>query len=516
MKKQTISRLLIIAFMISMYGYRIQAVTNNTLSNNIKNDKSSTKLKIMSIYKKNKVKKNFKQGEILVKMKSSISNSSAESVEKKYNIKTKKHLKKQLDVVKFDTTKYSADEVLSNLNNNPNVEYAEPNYISKLSSSPKNEPYFNKMWGLNNITTKDIDINVENAWKITTGNPNLVVGVIDTGIDNNHVDLKSNIWINTKEIAGNGIDDDKDGYIDDHNGWNFPNGTNNVFDDNSHGTHVSGIIAASANGRGTVGVAPNVKIMPLKATDYQGDLYTSDVISAIQYGTSHGVKLFNCSFGGEDFSQSEYDAIKNSDALFMCAAGNGDAYGNGINNDGVNKNYPSSFDLPNIISVASVKSDGTLSTFSNYGLKSVDIAAPGSDIYSTVPGGYGSKSGTSMATPYVTGVVALVLSTNMNLTSIQVKNSIMKSTNKLPELEKVISTGAMVDAFGAISIASPSRVFSVTDVDRNRITDIKDLARVESAYNSRTGDSKYNDILDINNDGIIDIYDLVSVSKAMK
>lgn len=516
MKKRTISSLVIIVFMISIYGYRVQAVTNNTLRNDIKNDKSGLKSKIMSIYKKNKVKKNFKQGEILVKIKSGNSISSALSVEKKYSIKTKKHLKKQLDVVKFNATQYSTDEVLSNLNNNPKVEYAEPNYISKLSSSPSMEPYFNKMWGLNNITTKGIDINVENAWKITTGNPNLVVGVIDTGIDNNHVDLKNNIWINTKEIAGNGKDNDNDGYIDDYNGWDFEKNTNSVYDNNSHGTHVSGIIAASANGKGIVGVAPTVKIMPLKAADDQGDLYTSDVISAIEYGTNHGVKLFNCSFGGEDFSQTEYDAIKNSNALFMCAAGNGDADENGMNNDGVIKNYPSSFDLPNIISVASVNSDGTLSSFSNYGRTSVDIAAPGNDIYSTVPGGYGFKSGTSMATPYVTGVAALVLSTNMNLTSTEVKDSIMKSTNKLPKLEKVISTGAMVDTLGAMAIATPSMVFSLTDVDKDRTTDIKDLALVESAYNSRAGDSKYKDILDINNDGIIDIYDLVSVSKAMK
>ncbi|MCB2293586.1 S8 family serine peptidase [Clostridium algoriphilum] len=372
------------------------------------------------------------------------------------------------------------------------------------------------MWGLNNTTTKGIDINVENAWKTTTGNPKIVVCIIDTGIDYNHKDLKSNVWTNTKEIVGNGIDDDKDGYIDDYNGWDFADGTNNSIDNHSHGTHVSGIIAASSNGIGTVGVAPTVKIMPLKAANDQGDLYTSDVISALQYGTSHGVKLFNCSFGGEDFSRAEYDAIKNSNALFVCAAGNGDANGYGINNDNAIKNYPASFDLPNIISVASVKSDGTLSTFSNYGTSSVDIAAPGSNIYSTVPGGYGYRSGTSMATPHVTGAAALVMSTNMNLTPINVKNSIMKSNNKLPELGEKIATGAIVDAYGAMFIASPSIVFSITDVDKNGITDTNDLALVGSAYNSRTGESKYKDILDINNDGIIDVYDLVRVSKVMK
>jgi len=515
MKKKTLSKLLTIVFILSIYGYRVQAVTNNTLNSSIKNDKSGTKSKVMSIYKKNKAKKNFKQGEILVKVKAGSSKLSVESVGKKYSMGTKKHLNNQLDVVKFDSKKYDLDEVLLNLNNDSNIEYAEPNYISKVSSSPSLEPDFSKLWGLKNTTTKGKDIDVENAWKTTTGNPNLVVGVIDTGVDYNHKDLKSNIWINNKEIAGNGKDDDNDGYIDDYNGWDFAYGTNDCFDDNSHGTHVSGIIAASANGIGTVGIAPTVKIMPLKVADDQGDLYTSDVVSAIQYGISHGVKIFNCSFGGVDFSQTEYDAIKNSNALFVCAAGNGDANGNGLNNDNAVKNYPSSFDLVNIISVASMKSDGTLSTFSNYGAISVDIAAPGSDIYSTVPGGYDYKSGTSMATPYVTGVAALVLSTNMNLTPIEVKNSIMKSTNKLPISVKKISSGAIADAFGAMRIASPSVVYGVTDVDKNGTTDIKDIALVGEAYNSREGDSKFKDILDINNDGIINIYDLVYISKAI-
>lgn len=471
MKKKIISRLLTFIFMFNIFGYRVQAVIKNTVAENpqnvatLQNDKLGTKSKIMSNYEENKIKKNFKEGEVLVKIKAGTSNSSIESAQKKYNIKSKKNLNKQLDLVKFDNSKYSLDEMLLNLNSDLNIEYAEPNYISKISSDPENEPYFKSMWGLKNTTNQGIDINVETAWKNSTGNPNLVVGVIDTGVDYHHEDLKDNIWINNKEIANNGIDDDKNGYVDDYNGWDFAYSDNSSYDDNSHGTHVSGTIAASSNGIGIVGIAPNVKIMPLKAADSKGELYTSDIVSAIEYGVSKGVKLFNCSFGSSDFSQTEYDAIKNSNALFICAAGNGDTYGNGMDNDSYVKNYPSSFELLNIVSVASMDKNGYLSTFSNYGVTSVDIAAPGSSIYSTVPGGYAYKSGTSMATPHVTGVAALVLSADMNLSPIEVKNCILKTTHKLPQLENRIATGAIVDAFGAMAIAKPSIVINVTGIE---------------------------------------------------
>ena len=505
MRKKIVSSLIMIMIIINIFGYRVQATPQI--------DKSAAKSKIMDNYEKNKEKKNFKKDEIIVKVKTGTKNSAIQSVEKKYSIKSKKQLDQKLDIVKFDNNKYSMNEMLLNLNNDLNIEYAEPNYISKISSSPENEPDFSKMWGLYNTISKGIDINASAAWKISTGNSNIVVGIIDSGIDYNHKDLKDNIWINNKEIPNNRIDDDKNGYVDDYNGWNFAYGDNDSYDDDSHGTHVSGTIAASSNGIGIVGVAPTVKIMPLKAADYKGDLYNSDIISAIQYGTRKGVKIFNCSFGTENFSQAEYDVIKSSNALFMCAAGNGDVYKNGLNNDGNVKFYPASFDLSNIISVGSIDKNGYLSTFSNYGAVSVDIAAPGSDIYSTVPGGYSYKSGTSMATPHVTGVAALVLSANMDLSPIDIKNRILKNTHKLPQLKNKIATGASVDAFGAMTTAKPNMP---TDVDDNGITDINDLTLVSLAYNSCAGNSEYKGTLDINNDSIVDIYDLVQVSKAIK
>ncbi len=499
--------------MFNVYGYVVQASYNSSVESNFQNDNFDAKLLIMNNFQKNKHMKNFKEDEIIVKVKMGTSKLSIQSTEKKYSIKSKKHLNSKLDIVKFDNKKYTMDEMLLSLNNDLNIEYAEPNYISKLSSSPENEPEFSRMWGLNNTTSQGIDINVKTAWKTSIGNPNLVVGIIDSWIDYNHEDLKDNIWINKGEIPNNEIDDDNNGYIDDYNGWNFANSDKNSSDDNGHGTHVSGIIAATSNGRGTVGVAPTVKIMPLKTASSNGELYSSDIVSAIEYGISKGVKLFNCSYGGADFSQAEYDVMKSSNALFICAAGNGDVYGKGLDNDSSAKNYPSSFDLPNIISVASMDKYGYLSTFSNYGVVSVDIAAPGSYIYSTVLGGYGYKSGTSMATPHVTGVAALVLSANMSLSSIKVKDCILQSSHKLPQLENKIATEAIVDAFAAMTIAKSS---IATDVDDNGTTDINDLALVSSSYNSSMGDPKYKNILDINNDEVIDIYDLVDLSKAIR
>ena len=453
-----------IIFIFNIYGYKVQAIANNSLAANGEIDKSVAKSHIMNNYKSNKVKKNFKADEIIVKAKVSTNNASIQSTKNKYSLKSKKKLDKQLDVIKFDSNKYSMDEILLSLNQDANIEYAEPNYIRKVSGSPENEPGFINMWGLNNTTTKGVDINVEAAWKVSTGNPNLVVGVIDTGIDYSHEDLENNIWTNNAEIPDNGKDDDGNGYVDDVNGWNFAYGSNDPYDDNDHGTHVSGTIAAPANGIGIAGVAPTVKIMPLKTADAEGTSYDSDIVSAIQYGVSKGVKLFNCSFGGDGFSQAEYDVMKSSNALFMCAAGNGDDNNNGLDTDGSIKNYPSSFDLPNIISVASIDEDGALSSFSNYGMTSVDIAAPGDSIYSTVPGGYAYYSGTSMATPHVTGVAALVLSENMNLSPSEVKNCILKSTNKLSSLANKTVTGAIVDAFGAMVVAKPSILVNVTGV----------------------------------------------------
>ncbi|MEG4861660.1 S8 family serine peptidase, partial [Microcoleus sp. K1-B1] len=322
-----------------------------------------------------------------------------------------------------------------------------------------NDPGYSQLWALNNTGqtggTADADIDAAEAWDIQQGNPNLVIGVIDTGVDYNHPDLVENIWTNPGEIAGDGIDNDNNGYIDDVRGWDFAYNDNDPMDVDGHGTHVSGTIAAKGNnGVGVTGVAWNANIMPLKFISDEGFGYTSDAILAINYATAKGVKLTNNSWGGGGFSQSLYDAINTAGqqgALFIAAAGND--YGQ--NND-ITPAYPASYDLSNIISVASTTDTDALSSFSNYGATTVDLGAPGSGIYSTTPGGtYGFKDGTSMASPHVTGAAALLWSQNPTWTAQQVKNRLMQTTDPIPTLSGNTVSGGRLNINSALGGSTP-------------------------------------------------------------
>ncbi|MFM6772099.1 MAG: S8 family serine peptidase, partial [Microcystis panniformis] len=294
-----------------------------------------------------------------------------------------------------------------------------------------------------------------------TGDPNLVIGVIDTGVDYNHPDLVGNIWTNSGEIANDGIDNDGNGYIDDIRGWDFAYNDNNPSDVHGHGTHVAGTIAAKGNnGVGVTGVAWNAKIMPLKFLNDQGSGYTSDAILAINYATDKGVKLTNNSWGGGGFSQGLYNAINaagQAGALFIAAAGN-----SGQNAD-IYPMYPAAYDLANIISVAATNRKDQLVTFdntggwwgSNYGLTSVDLGAPGSQIYSTTPNNtYSTYSGTSMASPHVAGAAALLWSQNPTWTAQQVKNTLMNTGDSLASLAGKTVSGKRLNVFNALAAAN--------------------------------------------------------------
>ncbi|MEG5042581.1 MULTISPECIES: S8 family peptidase, partial [unclassified Microcoleus] len=330
--------------------------------------------------------------------------------------------------------------------------------ITPQTTTP-NDPSYSQLWGLNNTGqsggTADADIDAAEAWDIQQGNPNLVIGVIDTGVDYNHPDLVGNIWTNPGEIAGDGIDNDNNGYIDDVRGWDFAYNDNDPMDVDGHGTHVSGTIAAKGNnGVGVTGVAWNAKIMPLKFLSDEGSGYTSDAILAINYATAKGVKLTNNSWAGGGYSQSLYDAINTAGqqgALFIAAAGNE------INNNDITPVYPASYDLSNIISVASTTDTDALSSdFSNYGATTVDLGAPGSGIYSTTPGGtYGFKDGTSMASPHVTGAAALLWSQNPTWTAQQVKNRLMQTTDPIPTLSGNTVSGGRLNINSALGGSTP-------------------------------------------------------------
>jgi subtilisin family serine protease len=327
------------------------------------------------------------------------------------------------------------------------VQYAEPNYIYNHFAT-SNDSYFTNgsLWGMsanNNLN----GCRANAAWAANkTGSSSVYIGVIDEGYMFSHEDLAANAGVNPGEIAGNGVDDDSNGYVDDVQGWDFANNDRTVFDGtvDDHGTHCAGTIGAvGGNGKGVAGVVWNVKMLSGKFLGSNGGT-TANAIKAVDYFTNLKTRSVNPvnivatsnSWGGGGFSQGLKDAIDRAGTagiLFVAAAGN-----SGTNND-VTASYPSGYTSANIIAVASITSTGALSSFSQYGATTVDIGAPGSAVWSTVPvasgkgrkitiaSGYASYSGTSMATPHVSGAVALYASINPGATAAQIKSAILGS-----------------------------------------------------------------------------------------
>ena len=287
------------------------------------------------------------------------------------------------------------------------------------------------------------------AWDISPGSSQVVVAVIDTGVDYTHPDLAANIWSNPGEIPSNGIDDDQNGYVDDLHGVNVLAGSGDPLDDNNHGTHCSGTIGGVGNNaQGVAGVNWNVQLMGVKflASSGAGSLYGA--IAGIHYAIQNGAKIISASWGGGGYSQALYDAIseaKDAGVLFVAAAGN-----SGLDSD-VIPGYPAAYDLDNIVSVAATGKNDSLATFSNYGAKSVDIAAPGVGILSTtIGGGYEGFSGTSMATPHVAGVAALVKSVYPELDYHALKARLLDG-DAIPALSGKILTGKRLNAYRALT-----------------------------------------------------------------
>jgi subtilisin family serine protease len=325
------------------------------------------------------------------------------------------------------------------------VKSCSPNYQVHTTET-SNDPKLPELWGMSAAN----GIDAPSAWNVSTGSNDVVVAVIDTGADYNHPDLAANIWTNPGEIAGNGIDEDGDGVVDDVHGFNAVANNGNPMDDNEHGTHVSGTIGARGNnGVGVVGVNWNVKIMPLKFLGADGSGSLSAAVQAINYmvmmkNRGVNIRVANNSWGGGGYSDALYHAIaraRDAGIIFVAAAGN-----ESNNNDG-NPSYPADYDLPNVVSVAAVDQNRNLAYFSNFGVNSVDIAAPGVDILSTTPNNtYQKFSGTSMATPHVTGALALLLANEPDLTYEQAIQRLYDSGLDVPALHDVIRTGRMVNA----------------------------------------------------------------------
>ena len=347
---------------------------------------------------------------------------------------------------------HSLASTLQSLQGSSQVKMVQPD--SKITAKIiPNDPSFSQLYGMNNTGqtggNNDADIDAPEAWDKTTGTGQTIVAVIDTGVDYNHPELRDNIWTNPGEIAGNGRDDDNNGYIDDIHGYDFANNDANPMDDNGHGTHVSGTIGAVGNNStGVAGVNWHTSIMALKFLDASGSGFLSTAISALDYAVANGARLSNNSWGGGGFDATLGLAIANAGAkghIFVAAAGNSFA-----NND-LFPNYPSNYNYDNIVAVAATDNRDNLAGFSNFGVTTVDIAAPGVNILSTVlNGGYATYSGTSMATPHVTGALSLYWDANPGATYTQVINALYQGADVVPSLQGLVAGAKRLNLNGLL------------------------------------------------------------------
>ena len=355
------------------------------------------------------------------------------------------------------------------------VEYVEANTILRIDATLPNDTDFGKLYGLHNVGqtggTEDADIDAPEAWDITTGSPQVLVGIIDTGVDYRHPDIKANYWTNPGETGvdadghdkqNNGIDDDGNGFIDDFRGWDFANNDNDPLDDHDHGTHCAGTIGGRGDdGIGVAGVNWQVSLVGLKFLTASGSGTLEDAVEAIEYATKLGVAMTSNSWGGGGYSPTMDAAIAGANAagiLFIAAAGN-----DGNDND-LAPHYPSSYEHDNVIAVAATDHQDRLAGFSCYGAESVDVAAPGVAIYSTrTAGAYTLMSGTSMATPHVAGVAALVKAAYPAAGIAELRARLVNTVDHVPSLAGKVASGGRINAFNALEndTLSPGIVMEV-------------------------------------------------------
>ncbi len=416
-------------------------------------------------------------GEYIVKLKKGVSakrfftNSRMKSmIQKRKRLRVKKSKIYRIKVnsrVKISTVK--------KLKSHPMIEFIEPNYIYELPKFRKGKAYslrelpkddmFGELWGLNN--TKDTDINAPEAWDKSFGTKKVVVAVVDTGIDLSHPDLKANLWVNKAELNGTpNVDDDGNGYVDDIHGYDFIDQDSTPEDGHSHGSHCAGTIGAVHDELGVAGVVKNATLMASKIFNARGRTTVAAIVEAITYSADNGAHVMSNSWGGGGASQAIKSSIEYANekgSIFVAAAGNSS------NDNDKRPNYPSNYEIDNMIAVAAYEESGKKAYFTSYGKKTVDVAAPGVDILSTVLNGkYAKYSGTSMATPHVSGVVALLLSMNpdfigekgeklVKLPATKIREILIKTSTKTDALKNISVSGGRVDASKVLNAVSRLR-----------------------------------------------------------
>ncbi len=441
-----------------------------------------------------------KEGEIIVKFKPDVRTESSLRAHQALGAKVLRRLRfLNAEHVRLPQGVTVRDAIMRYMQD-PDVEYAEPNYIRSAGVTLPDDQFFRLQWELRNTVSPGIDISMPSAWDIIRGDGGLIIAVLDTGVDYTHPDLAANIWRNPTEpsCAGN-ADTDNNGYAADCRGWNFVGDNNNPMDTEGHGTHVSGVIGAVGNNSlGIAGMIWIVQIMPVKFLDDSGNGTVTDEVAAIEYAISKGAKIINASFSGGEFSNFEQDAIAEANSagvLFVTVAGNNGNTAFGSDNDSFPV-YPANYKLPNIISVAASDQYDHIASFSNFGANTVHVAAPGVSILSTVPSGLNSLScggsplsgyqycdGTSMAAPHVAGLAGLILGYYGDLTPIQLKAMIMRYVDKLPTFQGIVISGGRINAYKSISaLLAPSGLTANAMSSTQVVLNWNDNATGEDGY----------------------------------
>jgi len=410
--------------------------------------------------------RSFGRPEVLVKFKSGVSNEAIETLTSRLHDRVEDRIENIAGWTAIDDLDNAdPNAIVAEYSRFEEVEYAEPNFEISLDTEETegplvpifpHDPQFNDQWALANSGQRGgkqgADISATLAWATTTGSEDLVVAVLDTGVDYTHEDLMENMWVRPAEMDP--YQDSELGTIDDEHGFNAIESAADPMDDNGHGTHCAGIIGAEGeNDRGIAGVNWKVKIMPLKFMNAGGFGSTKDAIEAINYVIDRkkagvNVRIISASWGSTQKSRALEDVIRKAyenDILFVAAAGNST-----VDNDR-QPHFPSSYNVPNVISVAALDRNDQLAKFSNYGAKSVAVAAPGVEILSTWLGNsYEEKSGTSMATPVVSGVAALILAQHPRMSVTDLRKKLMDSTDPIVALKGKTVTGGRINAAKAL------------------------------------------------------------------
>jgi subtilisin family serine protease len=426
-------------------------------------------------------------GEVLVKFRPDADKSARSSLRSKLGASLLRELP-ALGVEQWRLGDLAVTEALVRGRSDPSLQWIEPNYLVRLCEIP-DDPDFPLQWGLRNTgqqvgSIPGADVQASHAWDVFVGSEDVLVAVLDSGVDPAHPDLIDNLYTNPGEIPDNGLDDDSNGYVDDVHGWNTQTGTPNTQDLDGHGTTIAGIIGGRGdNELGVAGMCWRVRILPVRWTSgVSGDM--AAVVAGILYAVAAGADVINCSLGSSAASEALREALElagEQGMLAVCAAGN---EGHDIDVTGV-PFYPAAFDLENIVSVAATTASDELAFFSNWGLESVDLAAPGLRIWSTEPGGgYGlyldvlggsHGSGTSFSAPFVAGTLALMLGHDPDLSPAAARERLLASVDPLPDLAGKTATGGRLNAF--LALADPDGIppaavsdLSVSELASSRVT----------------------------------------------